>query len=421
MVFQQRNGRVDRYGQKHRPEIVYLFTETDVEKIQGDLRILEVLQTKDEQVNKNLGDPASFLHVYDPEKEAEKVGDFMAQGLTAEAVNAQLDHNLSKEEENEADFLLNLFGGDEPITPANSMDRIRNPHSLFPDDWEFARAALSQLDTASEAVQWQADGSSRTVTLTVPLDLRLRLQQLPREAQRDRYTLCADPEAMKRSIEIARQARAEDDTWPAQDYLWPQHPIMEWLGDRVLTAFGRHHAPVIRSPHLDEGEQAFIMYGLIPNRKSQAVLVNWQVAVKKPGHEWALEPFDTFMQRSRIQAAALPNSGKPLDTTALAAELPKAVAQMRQHMCASQQTFQKDMAQRLTATLQDLERLQGQQMQQLELRLAQSQQDEAFKRSRRQQRETTIRKVFDEYRQWVQDTLTTEPEPYIQVLAAVCR
>jgi superfamily II DNA/RNA helicase len=46
MVFQQRNGRVDRYGQKHQPQIVYLFTETVNEKIKGDLRILEILQKK---------------------------------------------------------------------------------------------------------------------------------------------------------------------------------------------------------------------------------------------------------------------------------------------------------------------------------------------------------------------------------------
>jgi superfamily II DNA/RNA helicase len=32
MVFQQRNGRVDRYGQKHQPKIVYLFTESANEK-----------------------------------------------------------------------------------------------------------------------------------------------------------------------------------------------------------------------------------------------------------------------------------------------------------------------------------------------------------------------------------------------------
>jgi len=32
MVFQQRNGRVDRYGQKHKPEIIYLYTEAKNEK-----------------------------------------------------------------------------------------------------------------------------------------------------------------------------------------------------------------------------------------------------------------------------------------------------------------------------------------------------------------------------------------------------
>ena len=61
MVFQQRNGRVDRYGQKHQPHIVYLFTETVNEKVRGDLRILEILQAKDDQANFNLGDPSAFL------------------------------------------------------------------------------------------------------------------------------------------------------------------------------------------------------------------------------------------------------------------------------------------------------------------------------------------------------------------------
>jgi superfamily II DNA/RNA helicase len=76
MVFQQRNGRVDRYGQKHKPEIVYLYTEAKNEKIKGDMRILEILQNKDNQANLNLGDPSAFLNVYDPDKEAEKVSGF---------------------------------------------------------------------------------------------------------------------------------------------------------------------------------------------------------------------------------------------------------------------------------------------------------------------------------------------------------
>jgi len=68
MVFQQRNGRVERYGQAQEPQILYLFTATHVAKIRGDLRILEILQQKDAQANLNLGDPASFLNVYDPDE-----------------------------------------------------------------------------------------------------------------------------------------------------------------------------------------------------------------------------------------------------------------------------------------------------------------------------------------------------------------
>jgi hypothetical protein len=55
------------------------------------LRILEILERKDEQANLNLGDPSAFLNVYDPDKEAEKVTDFMADGLSPEQVEATLD------------------------------------------------------------------------------------------------------------------------------------------------------------------------------------------------------------------------------------------------------------------------------------------------------------------------------------------
>jgi hypothetical protein len=82
MVFQQRNGRVDRYGQKHQPHIVYLFTETPDRENQGRPAHPRNPAKKDEQANFNLGDPSAFLNVFDPDKEAEKVADFMAGGLT---------------------------------------------------------------------------------------------------------------------------------------------------------------------------------------------------------------------------------------------------------------------------------------------------------------------------------------------------
>ena len=48
-------------------------------------------------------------------------------------------------------------------------------------------------------------------------------------------------------------------------------------------------------------------------------------------------------------------------------------------------------------------------------------QAEGYKSSVRERKTSQITKVFDEYRQWVEDTLTIEPSPFIEVLAVVTR
>lgn len=431
MVFQQRNGRVDRYGQKHQPHIVYLFTETVNEKIKGDLRILEILEKKDEQANFNLGDPSAFLNVFDPDKEAEKVADFMAEGLSPEQVEATMDETAASDTDNDGDWLMTLFGGGsatEDARPASaagsSLDHIAEPASLFASDFHYARTALTLLNQGQTLCQWNAEEAERLIALTAPLDLQDRLRQLPREAQadNDHYALCADPRRMADAIETARQARAEQDTWPKLHYLWPQHPIVEWLGDRVLTHFGRHRAPLLQSPKLAPGEQAFILMSLIPNRKGQPMLVEWQVASRVGQGAFGLEAFDAFIARAGLKAGGLPNRGHTPElaatTQAMQSALPGAVRAMHAYMLKQQAAFSAELTQRLEGTLADLERLQGRQIEQLSLDL--EKQLETVKRGRFEQKSRDIHRVFDDYRRWVEDTLTTEPQPWIQVLAAVC-
>lgn len=438
MVFQQRNGRVDRYGQAHQPRIVYLFTETVNEKIRGDLRILEILERKDEQALLNLGDPSAFLNVFDPEKEEEKVSEFMVSGLTPEQVEADMDEAASSDDSNEGDWLMQLFGGETDQAaqgdatpseagagmPGNSLAAIDEPASLFTGDYHYAKTALTLLNQGQLLCQWSAEDAEQVIALTAPPDLQERLRQLPGEVQaaNDLYSLCADPQRMTEAIEAARQAQAEEDSWPQLHYLWPQHPIMEWLGERVLTHFGRHRAPLLQSAAMQPDEQAFILMSLVPNRKGQPLLVEWQVARRCGNESFSLEPFDAFATRIGIKAGGLPNRGHTagLDTVieTMQQALPQAVQTMRAYMLNKQATFSGALEQRLSGTLEELQRLQSRQLEQLTLSL--EKQLETIKRGRFEQRSQQINRVFDEYRQWVHDTLSTEPQPWIQVLAAVC-
>ena len=80
MVFQQRNGRIDRYGQEHTPYIFYLVSQSHNQKIKGDMRILELLIRKDEEAVKNIGDPSALMGVYDIDAEEKITADAIESG-----------------------------------------------------------------------------------------------------------------------------------------------------------------------------------------------------------------------------------------------------------------------------------------------------------------------------------------------------
>jgi hypothetical protein len=87
MVFQQRNGRIDRYGQERQPHIAYLYTEPEHPKVRGDLRILELLMEKDEEAAKNIGAPSVFLGVFDAREEEQMTGRAIEETLAPAEFN----------------------------------------------------------------------------------------------------------------------------------------------------------------------------------------------------------------------------------------------------------------------------------------------------------------------------------------------
>jgi len=78
---------------------------------------------------------------------------------------------------------------------------------------------------------------------------------------------------------------------------------------------------------------------------------------------------------------------------------------------------------RINAQLEDhlkaLEKLRDRQKQQLQTQLQSSRYSEAHKASMKASREQRIDEIFDDYIQWVEDTMTTEPDAYLQVISVL--
>jgi len=305
MVFQQRNGRIDRYGQTRTPRILYLLTTSQNAKIRGDMRVLELLTQKDEQAARNIGDPSALMGVYDIELEERITADIIESGRGEAELEARLAGGDA-----EQSLLDNLFGsGVAPDEPPPARGRMP---SLFPDDFSYAREALDLLQRQN-GVQCRVDAAARQLELSLPDDLAIRFQQLPDEVRPDngRVLLSADKIAINAAISDARKA---ESSWPRIHYLWELHPVMDWLNDRMAGNFGRHSAPVIVLDNgLQPGETVVLLSALLPNRKSHPLVHRWFGASFFSGAYRQTHSLEQLIDRTGLGRRPLPNRGTALD------------------------------------------------------------------------------------------------------------
>ncbi|WP_303293723.1 DEAD/DEAH box helicase [Marinobacter sp. ST-43] len=425
MVFQQRNGRVDRYGQEQTPIITYLINQSDNPKVRGDQRILEILKEKDEQAYKNIGDPATFMKVHDAEAEEALTMEAMAEGTDAKA----FDDKYQADDSNEGDDLLALFLNPEaaaPKTEEQAEQHTVDRYSLFPSDYEFARQALEALNRERKQVQFSANNDKQTLTITPPDDLDYRFRFLPPEISPSDGSLVLTADKQRFEDEI-RRSRQDESAWPKLHYLWPQHPAIQWLQDKLLAQVARHSAPVLALPDtnavkqaLQPGESVFLVSGLIPNRKAHPVIWEWFAIKTRNGEVSAVEPAEHWLQTLQLDNK-LPNRAQPINISELEDLRQPVINAAKAEMHQRQQAYTEQKNEELTEQLQALEALQQRQVKQIELQLEKSAQAEHFKAARREERIGRIEKVFDDYQTWVRDTLTIEPVPFIQIIAVFTR
>lgn len=437
ITLEQRNGRIDRYGQQHTPQIRYLLTRPADPEQAGDLRVLERLIAKEQHAHANLGDAATLLGLHDAESETEHV----AQGIEAGAAPEVIIPDAPTPDE----LLRALLGesGDQ------AAERERNtgagvvtadPLGLFDDDLEWARLAFAELRVDAEgtahtpaakraiadhAPEWLPDANG--FRLLADDDLRRRLHFMPPDLidGRGELRLTTDRQRVMDALEAARQG---DGGWPEWQLFWEQHPVAEWLGDRVLGMFTRHEAPVVPvASGLPAGTQVFVVQGVISNKRSQPVLVDWfGVRFDAESPEPSIVPLDALVDAVGLDAP-LPNPDR-LDAAAdaalveaLQARIPDAVEHARAHMVQRRAERASELKGALKTQARALKEWATRGRERV-----QAQQDAARAKGRNlttaQEAALTaeLRHIDDQVsarHEWIEHTLTTSDLPYLRLAA----
>lgn len=411
MVFQQRNGRIDRYGQKKRPDIRYMLIESDNKQIKGDMRIIEILVTKEEQALKNIGDPALLLGKFSIEDEELVVADAIENGSDETAFSDTLD--AGEDEFDPFEALMVAAGETEEV---ESESDIVTDDTLF-SDIDYLSNALSYLNQ-KENLPVQKLQTVSGLDIKITDDMRRRLSALvPEEAIPEGDTLRASDDK-KFCMEMMRESMQNnmaETAWPKTQYLWPLHPILSWVNDKAGLLYGRGEAPIMGIPGmLDEGELIFVVAGSIPNLKSTPLVDEWFGLLYQNGKYVKTLTMDEVIQKTKISNMSIPNT-KSIGETEVST-----VNNLRESVVVQAKTYLEDCYKQYENKISPMLNEELDKLADLETRHKEYYQTTLFDKERKlQEKERSVEVLFNQFADWVTETLTIQNNPYIRIMTVL--
>lgn len=408
MVFQQRNGRIDRYGQDEQPDIRYFLITSKNDKIRGDMRILEILIEKEEQAYKNIGDPIMLMGVLDEEEEERITASAIESGTSAEDFARQLDQTASE---------LNLF--ELLMKGARSEEEppeLVSDETLF-KDIDYLKHALTQL-SQNEAHPFRELQTVEGLEIKVTPEMKRRLDALlPEEAmpKTDYLRLSPDKRYCMEEMRRSLQSGPDEAAWPQTHYLWALHPIFDWINDKAGLLYGRAEAPFIGLPdRLSRNELIFIVAGTIPNRRSTPVVDEWFGLRYIDGNFVEEMTMEQVLSRSGFGRIEMPNPLALDESRRQAAQalLPLVVEQARNVMRRYSTDYRRRIDPQINEELSKLAELENRHKAYYQMTFFEDER-------RRSAKEREIENLFKDFYTWVTDTLEIEDNPYIRIIAVL--
>lgn len=412
MVFQQRNGRIDRYGQQQRPDIRYMLIESDNKRIKGDMRIIEILITKEEQALKNIGDPSLLLGKFTTTDEELVVSEAIENGSDAESFEQALDTG----EESFDPFEALMAAASETEEESEKQSTTVTDETLF-SDIDYLYQALTYLNrTESHPVEKLQTVSGLDVKLTPDMVRRLKAV-IPEEAlpQGETLRVSDDKAFCMEQMRSSMQKNMDEAAWPVTQYLWKLHPILAWVNDKASLLFRRGEAPVIGLPgRLKAGESIYIVAGSMPNLKSTPLVDEWFGLQYRDGQFEKVMNMEEVIQTAGLGSSRIPNTDCITEARICAAGrlLKNVVEQAGMYLEEHYRNYQAEMNPLLE---EEVDKLIG-----LQEKHKEYYQHTLFEQERRlKEQERRVDELFDQFMKWVTETLTIQNNPYIRIVAVL--
>ncbi|WP_406401458.1 DEAD/DEAH box helicase [Streptomyces uncialis] len=294
---EQRNGRIDRYGQAHKPQFHALILTSSVDGAKDDTLVAERLLKREEQAHTSLGTAEAVTGLYRAEAEEKSLIQDLLRGRTVdESLNARRS-GADADAAGMDDFLADFFGevGEQPASsgaddaPDTSAPEAPEAYAggtgaggsvlprLFDSTAHFLDEALREVfPDARERLDLDRDDQSGLLSFRPPADLLHRLKALPvdylrEQGLRERLLVTFNRRLAQHSLQRAREADSTS-SWPEISLLTDLHPVVEWLTDKVLVRLGRQEAPMITA---GVAEPTFLVQGVYSNSLGRPTVVKW--------------------------------------------------------------------------------------------------------------------------------------------------
>ncbi|MFE6864938.1 SNF2-related protein [Kitasatospora sp. NPDC057692] len=330
---EQRNGRIDRYGQKRSPQFRALVLTSDLpwrtDPVTGEPRTLddrlvgEKLLRREEEAHKIDGSAEAATGLYRAQEEENRLTKDLIAGRTVE-------QSIKASRQAGGGLLAGLLAQVGAAPTRREVPRAQVLR-LFPDTAAYFEAGLRQVCRTNPedelSLRRDPDG---TLAFEPPRDLAYRFRALPKSyldeqrilPRRDepgRLRVTFSKELAGKRLAVARDS--SESLWPNVSYLTDIHPVLDWLTDKVLVEIGRHEAPVLAAA---VPAPVFLVQGIYSNALGRPTVVEWMAVSGLPG-EPVVETLDNdWLSRAGVNPS-MPGRAAPHDLPGLQGLVPAAI------------------------------------------------------------------------------------------------